>query len=146
MNWRGIVIHHSLTPDTATASWPAILRFHTVDRQWRDIGYHAGIEDLRGTLMCLYGRPTTEEGAHTVGRNHDHLGFCFVGNFDMAPPSDEMMKVAARRVLRPWMKLFCISIANVLPHNAFAKYKTCPGEQFSMDRLRDILQMTETGT
>lgn len=141
--WKGIVIHHSLTKDGETVSWDAIRRYHTdlngpPQYRMRDIGYHAGVELVDGAYECLFGRPLDWFGAHTIGANRQYLGFLFVGNFDHATPSDEMLRVACERVIRPWMKAFSFDAGEIRPHRDFAD-KTCPGRFFDMSRLREIL-------
>jgi len=138
LNPRRIVVHHSATVDGSTYSWGAIERYHTQEMGWRDIGYHAGIELIGGDFGCLFGRPDYLPGAHTAGHNTDTLGFCFVGNYDLLEPTDRMLRIAARRVLAPWMRRFGLLIQDVHPHREFAN-KTCPGTKFSMDRLKAIL-------
>lgn len=134
-----IIIHHSLTKDSGTVSWSAIRRYHVVKKGWRDIGYHSGIELVGNDFECFYGRPTTQNGAHTKGANVDSLGFCFVGNFDDAPPSNELLYVAVRRVLMPWMVAYHIPLCNVQPHHAFVEGRSCPGKMFDMGKLAVVL-------
>jgi len=135
-----IIIHHSLTKDSVTVSWSAIRRYHKFNLRWSDIGYHAGIEFVKEAIECFYGRPVTKRGAHTIGANNDSLGFCFVGNFDLEAPSHQLLYIAAERVLAPWMITYGIQIENVFPHRAFAPHKSCPGEMFDMEQLKDILK------
>ena len=147
--WAGIIVHHSLTADSGTVSWAAIRKYHTdplgpPNYRMRDIGYHAGVELVGDSYETFFGRPTNWHGAHTVGRNRTHLGFLFVGNFDLAPPPEEMLFVAAERVLIPWMAAFDIGVANVEPHRQYAD-KTCPGTKFDMTHLRQILLAVQPG-
>lgn len=138
MNPTRIIIHHSATKDSGTVSWSAIRRYHIFDRGWVDIGYHAGIEMVNDELECLYGRPATEQGAHTSGYNHDSLGFCFVGNYDIDTPDQRMLYTAARRVILPWCRQFGIAPENIYGHNQFST-KTCPGKLFPLDDLRGLV-------
>lgn len=87
--WKGIVWHHSATPDSAAKDWDSIRRYHTSYRvdfnivtkeeyerrlaakegknfqpPWKDIGYHGGVERLNGKLQFVWGRPLSEMGAH----------------------------------------------------------------------------------
>jgi len=140
---RRIIIHHSLTIDRKTLSWSAIRNYHIQHNGWLDIGYHAGIEMVGNEYECLYGRPTTMDGAHTAGANYDSLGFCFVGNYDRVQPSPEMLAIACRRVLAPWIINFNIKLDNVKPHRDFAD-KSCPGKLFDMDDLRSMLEASLT--
>ena len=100
-----VVIHHSLTKDSGSVSWSAIHSYHVNEKGWSDIGYHAGIEEADGRLICLFGRPDWISGAHTRGANGRSLGFCFIGNYDDSRPDDARRRVAARRVLAPWLIL-----------------------------------------
>jgi len=137
---KKIIIHHSLTSDGSTLSWPNIQSYHTNVKGWSDVGYHAGIEKVGDRFVCLFGRPDVLCGAHTKGQNSDSLGFCFVGNFDDREPERSRLRVAARRVLAPWCVRHGIPVAGIVPHRQFASYKTCPGRQFDMDVLRRIVQ------
>jgi hypothetical protein len=130
-----IVIHHSATKDQGTLSWPAIIDYHVNHNGWSDVGYHAGIERVGDTYLCLFGRPDVLPGAHTVGENGRSLGFCFVGDYDAAEPPHVMLRVAARRVLAPWLLRHGLGVDALVPHRQFA-HKTCPGRMFDMHKLR----------
>lgn len=133
-----IIIHHSLTPDGSALSWPAIYDYHTQTHGWADIGYHAGIEEVNDRLVCMYGRPSTLCGAHTLGQNYDSLGFCFVGNFDRVRPGEQRLREAARRVLAPWCLRFGIRPTAIVGHRQFA-HKSCPGLLFDVEELQIIV-------
>ena len=134
-----IVIHHSLTADGSTLSWPAIHHYHVNVNGWSDIGYHAGIEEVGDRYVCVFGRPDVLAGAHTVGENGRSLGFCFVGNYDVDEPEPSRLRVACRRVLAPWLLRHGLGVDALVPHRQFAD-KTCPGYRFDMDLLRSIAQ------
>ena len=134
---KKVVIHHSLTRDSGSVSWSAIHTYHVNTKGWSDIGYHAGIEEVEGRYVCLFGRPDWISGAHTKGENGRSLGFCFVGNYDDRRPDDARLRVAARRVLAPWLIRLGLGVDALVPHSQFSN-KTCPGKLFPMDRLREI--------
>jgi N-acetylmuramoyl-L-alanine amidase len=134
-----IIIHHSLTEDGETLSWPAIHRYHVNHNGWSDIGYHAGIEEVEGRYVCVFGRPDVLSGAHTLGENSRSFGFCFVGNYDLVEPEPARLRVACRRVLAPWLFRYGLGPADLVPHRDYA-LKTCPGSKFDMDLLREIAQ------
>ena len=135
MKVNKIVIHHSATTDTSSISWSAIRNHHTSVKGWEDIGYHAGCELIGGKYECLYGRPATNSGAHTIGINSSSLGFCFVGNYNHSRPSGDMLRIAAERVIAPWVKLHGLSIADIVPHRDY-KETDCPGRLFDINKLR----------
>lgn len=132
-----IVVHHSATRDTGTLSWTAIHDYHVNHNGWSDIGYHAGIERAGDQYVCLFGRPDVLPGAHTIGQNRRSLGFVFVGNYDDDEPSPLMLRVAARRVLAPWLLRLNLGVDALVPHRQYA-YKSCPGDRFDMDKLRQV--------
>lgn len=133
-----IVLHHSLTSDSGTVSWGAIRRWHVEHNGWENIGYHAGIELVYTEYEIFMGRPWDKIGAHTLGQNDQSLGFIFVGNYDLIPPTEKMLEVGAR-VIALWMRLFDIPRDEIYRHSKFANYKSCPGTEFSLEDLKKWL-------
>lgn len=164
MHPDAIIIHHSLTPDGATVSWQAIRTYHTsyrrngkivtpeaardmmargltVEKPWRAIGYHFGIELVNNRYEILGGRSMTEPGAHCLdrGMNSHSLGICLVGNFDLAPPP-QLQWDGAVDLVRSLMDIWKIKAERVFGHNEMAAYKSCPGKRFDMNRFRQNLR------
>lgn len=137
MKYKNIIIHHSLTDDCDKLSWGAIRRIHK-SLGWRDIGYHFGIEKVRGGYEILKGRSLLEHGAHTKGRNKDSIGICCVGDFDKSKPNKDMIKRLVILV-KELMETFHIKVDNVKAHRDYADYKSCPGNKFDMDIFRSLL-------
>jgi len=149
VDWRYIMIHHSLTKDTETVSWDDIYHFHTVKRGWLDIGYHAGIEWVAENrdsspdrYEILLGRPLTEYGAHCPqnGMNRKAIGFMFTGNYDLHAPKTEMLMRACKYFIRPMMEIFDIPEDRIVGHNQYAGYKTCPGKLWDWQRFFSVLR------
>jgi hypothetical protein len=137
-----IVVHHSLTEDSGTVSWGAIRLYHTSNKGWSDIGYHAGVEKVKSGrypyIEVLLGRPWHVPGAHTIGQNSESLGICFVGNYDLEAPLRDVL-VAGGRLINMWMRIFDIPSSEIYRHSDFASYKSCPGSMFDMTRLREFI-------
>jgi N-acetylmuramoyl-L-alanine amidase len=133
MNWTHIMVHHSLTEDNNTVSWPAIRRYHIKHNGWIDIGYHFGVEMAGLEYEAVVGRPLTMKGAHCLegGMNEKAIGICVVGNYDLYAPSSLAIEVLVSRLIAPLMKMFNIPVQNIVFHRDFATYKTCPGEFFT---------------
>jgi hypothetical protein len=140
------MVHHSLTADGATVSWPAIRRFHVETNGWTDIGYHFGVErvaDLGGfSIEALVGRPVTEHAAACPQGGMNSLAFhvCVVGNFDDAEPGDDVLRVLADRIVRPLMREHGIPAENIVGHHDYNPAKTCPGTKFDLERLRRLVR------
>ncbi|MBI4395896.1 MAG: N-acetylmuramoyl-L-alanine amidase [Elusimicrobia bacterium] len=87
--WKGIVWHHSASPDRATRDWDGIVKYHTsfrvdyrvvaneefdrllrerkgqrFERPWSAVGYHGGTEWVEGRVVFHWGRPLDRIGAH----------------------------------------------------------------------------------
>jgi len=135
IHWQGIIIHHSADPDGNGLDFDNEYEFHTRVRHWPDIGYHALNEINEGYIINVIGRPMDNFGIHCRGKNHSHLGFCFVGNFDLVPgPSDARILSAVCRVLVPWVKIYNIPLENIQPHREYCD-TSCPGRLFRWDKL-----------
>lgn len=137
----GIIIHHSLTKDGQVADYDAIKRFHMTDPAYmmEDIGYHAVIERINGVVTVITGRPINREGGHTKGQNKC-LGLCIVGNFDLAPPDQDLLRSAASLV-RAWLMCYPhLGVADVHRHSEYA-IKSCPGTQFPWTVFKQMLQV-----
>jgi hypothetical protein len=136
---RRIIVHHSLTKDSGTVSWGAIRYYHTVTLGWKEIGYHSGVELVQSGQHfyneILLGRPWDMAGAHTIGQNHDSLGICFVGNYDLIRPPEPMLVVGGQ-LIGMWLRLFNIPKSEIYGHRDFADYKTCPGTKFDLNELK----------
>ena len=88
--WKGIVWHHSASPDGAIRDWPGIVKYHTsyridfdivtpeeferrlathegkvFQKPWKDVGYHGGTECVDGKVVFNWGRPLDQIGAHS---------------------------------------------------------------------------------
>ena len=133
-----IIIHHSLTPDSETVSWNAIRDYHIKTLGWADIGYHSGVELIRGHHEALFGRPWHIPGAHCYEHNHDSLGFVFVGNYDEREPPDGIL-LAGANAIGIWMDIYGIELSRIFTHNYFNAAKTCPGTKFDMIRLKNAI-------
>lgn len=163
---RFIVVHHSLTKDGATASWPAIEKYHREVHGWRDVGYHGGVEAVTSEpelktyrYQAFVGRDDTDNASACPQADMNSLGVhvCFVGNFDEDEPSLKMLEVGARRLIIPWMREHGITPDRVIGHrdaglmvgldyrkpNASGpggrEFKTCPGLRFDLDALRRLV-------
>lgn len=140
--WNGIVLHHSKGADNLTRlSFDEIRKFHMdqppVGRGWVDVGYQHVIERVDGSLIAIIGRPLDKMGSHAPPRNSDTLGVCFVADFDLAPPDQDMLDFAAHYVVCPAINLFQMKFPEcLLAHRDVTPARTCPGKFFSMDALR----------
>ena len=135
---KRVIVHHSLTKDSETVSWGAIRRYHTQTNGWRDIGYHYGVELVGDHYEVLAGRPEDVAGAHCAGQNHNALGICFIGNYDLEAPAEAMMK-RATEVLYPILRRLHITPDMIYGHRDFSG-KACPGRQFPLERFREAMR------
>jgi len=134
-----IIIHHSFTEDTLLKDYNAIKRYHTEVKGWSDIGYHWVLENVAGRLHWIPGRDEKREGAHTIGMNDKSIGICVVGNFDKEVPSDEIYKEVAKKC-KKLMQKYNLSVDDIEPHRKYAGYKTCPGKNFDIDKVKEYIQ------
>ena len=128
-----IILHHSLTKDSYTVSWGAIRNYHINTLHWSDIGYHFGIENLRGQTEILMGRLPNKIGAHTKGHNKNSIGICFVGNYDIEKVPGESW-VQGIKLVKYLIGIY--NIKSVVGHTELNPHKTCPGRMFDLDKFR----------
>ncbi len=153
-----LIVHHSWSPNNRLVNnWESIRKYHTswryngeiiaeekakklimngvegVESPLYDIGYHAGQEWYQGRLYLCVGRPEWIAGAHCREEriNYRSLGYCFVGCFDLEPPSDEELQFAAKIRKYNLPGVDCIE-----PHRNYTKEKSCPGSKFPMGKLK----------
>lgn len=136
-----IVIHHSAGPDNRELGWDDIRRYHLA-KGWDSIGYHLGVELLEHEYEVLMGRPFHHPGAHCkgMGMNWKSIGVCFVGNYDLEHPAEEMLAAAAPH-LASLCFLYQIPVDHIKPHHSFWA-TACPGRYFPMDILRELVHDT----
>jgi len=77
-----LVVHCADTPDDRDIDAAEIHRWHTEERKWSGIGYHAVIK-RDGTIEN--GRPIYWAGAHAKGHNSHSLGVCLIGRISFTP-------------------------------------------------------------
>lgn len=136
--WKGIIVHHSAGRDSDLLETDNIHRYHTLTRKWSDIGYHWLVEVVEGHVVAVMGRPSYRTGSHQKGKNGTHLGVCFVGNFNDAPPRNNMMHEGARL-------LAGLCVMNGLDASAISAHRDhkatdCPGKAFPFDRLVEMVE------
>jgi hypothetical protein len=166
--WTHVIVHHSLSGDNTLTNSVAIRRFHTSYRQggniiteedfykkqeagekglirpWKDVGYHWLLERLSDEdrrVWVLEGRSMMMHGAHCPeeGMNRRGIGVCVIGNFDIAPPPEDVFEKAASFV--SWLcRMYHVPIENVQGHREYATYKSCPGEKFDLDYFRERVE------
>ena len=88
--WKGIVWHHSASPDSPGRDWPGIVKYHTsyridfnivtpeeferrraagdgkvFQKPWAAVGYNGGTEWVGDEVVFNWGRPLNVVGAHS---------------------------------------------------------------------------------
>ena len=123
-----IIIHCAATPEGKEFTIKDIEKWHR-QRGFTIVngvacGYHYVI-NLDGSLSV--GRPLERRGAHTIGRNADSIGICYIGGCDKnMKPKDtrtELQKSALEKRVKELLKQF--PGARVSGHNEWA-HKACP--------------------
>lgn len=138
MRIEKIIIHHSATADGKVHNWGAIRRYHMVNRGWKNIGYHYGIELVGYDYEIIIGRFENESGAHCPGHNNSSMGICLVGNFEKNPVPDRQWKPAVKLV-KQLIKNHNLKPSDVYGHRDFKSTK-CPGKHFDLEKFRSELR------
>lgn len=136
---RRIIIHCTASDDDPSLNFDNIRDYHTRDRGWSDIGYHAVIEVVDGVAVTVLGRPWHVQGAHAAGHNHDTLGFAVVHDGEgEVPPS--LWNELLFRVCDACIQ-YGIPANNVIGHRELPGVtKACPGKRFDMERFRTAVR------
>jgi hypothetical protein len=140
MNADKVILHHSAGQDGPENNTAGIRRWHMgtppngpADGPYRDVAYHALCEKVGDSYEIIMGRPWDMNGAHTVGQNSTALGICLCGNFNLAPPPDAQLLVAAKFVAM-WTRIYRIPFENIFRHDFFNQ-TDCPGNLFDMEKF-----------
>lgn len=147
MNKTHIVLHHSLTPDGATLSYPAIRQTH-IDKGWRDVGYQFVIErfDRPNDIapeqyLAIAGRALTAQAAGEWRANFNKIGvhICCVGNFDLEPPPAALWRFLAP-IVAGIQEAFHIPNDGIIGHRDIpGVQKSCPGEMWDIGAFRKVV-------
>ncbi|MCB1033865.1 MAG: N-acetylmuramoyl-L-alanine amidase [Acidobacteria bacterium] len=131
MTWKGVVIHHSASPDAPGVDAEMFRVWHQA-RGWRDIGYHFIVEKVGQFYEVVAGRPLWMVGSHCPGKNRTHLGVCLAGDFMVEGPPEEQLRLAASHVAG-LVVAFGMGRDSVEPHHDAARPDRpteCPGDGF----------------
>lgn len=134
-----LVNHHSLTADGKTVSWSAIRRYHMDVRGWKDIGYHLGVELVGDRYEVLWGRPWRQIGAHAIGANQHSLGICWIGDFSVVAPSEQMIHAGVRMLADLCSYLDLRPQVAIVGHKDVSENRTCPGAAFPLERIKAMV-------
>jgi N-acetyl-anhydromuramyl-L-alanine amidase AmpD len=116
-----IVIHHTATT-SATAE--GIHNFHRDVNGWSGFGYHAYI---RKDGKIYAGRPFGTQGAHCLGYNHNSIGVCFEGNFEVEKMTQAQIEKGIE-LLKYLRKMY--PEARITRHKDLNQGNLCPGRNF----------------
>jgi hypothetical protein len=171
-SWKGVVVHHSATPDGTTRDADGIIKYHTSYRidykivtkdeferrkaigdgkvfelPWKACGYHFMCEYTGKELVLIPGRPLWMVGAHAGHPksnefNIDYIGFCVIGNFDEALPPKEKFLFAAA-VCKSLMKTFSFTREKVLGHRETFDILGVPREKMCPGKLWNMDEFRE---
>lgn len=120
-----IIVHCTATPEGRNVTKKDLYRWHVIEREWSDIGYHYLI-DLDGVVHDC--RPVERSGSHCKGHNRKSIGIAYAGGMtkDMKQAKDtrtEEQEMALSYMLE-WLKIQYPK-AIIYGHRDFST-KECP--------------------
>jgi hypothetical protein len=129
-----IICHHDVWQG---GTMKDIHRDHKVNNGYRGTGYHARFPSTGGIEL---GRPHSMIGGHCKQQkmNYESIGLVWEGNLDVTQMTVPQLSDSTK-FLAEYVKLTGQPIDKILPHNHFAD-KSCPGANFPMKKLKDIVQ------
>lgn len=145
---RRVRIHHAAAELHGRAGVRAIQTLHQDVRGWRDIGYHALVDD-DGTVFEGCGLEPVVVGSHTAGANSTELGVCFLGNFTRRPLARPALEAAAE-LIAGWVTAGMVALELGVHHDAPGAATACPGAYvdralFALEaRVRELVHPTPT--
>ncbi len=118
-----IIIHCSATIEGRHFTVDDIDRWHR-ERGFAKIGYHYVIY-LDGSVHP--GRAEHQVGAHTLGKNANSIGICYIGGLDLNRKPKDTRTPAQKKALRELVDRLKrkYPLATIHGHREFAK-KDCP--------------------
>ncbi|XP_064614109.1 peptidoglycan-recognition protein SC2-like [Liolophura sinensis] len=131
-----IFVHHSATHGCHTQSSCAqevrsFQNYHMDSKHYSDIEYSF----LIGEDGNVYeGRGWDMVGAHTLGHNHDGLGFCVIGTFTHQLPNDAAMS-ALKRLIGCAVTMGKVTSTYTLKGHRDVRPTECPGQ-----KLYDVIR------
>ena len=148
--WRYIVIHHS---GTEIGNLKIFDGYHRRRGMRNGVAYHFVIdngtaEKGNGQIEVASRWKKQIAGGHCRQRwvNRIGIGICLVGNFDKTHPSKNQMRslISLIKLLR---KRYYVPISNIRGHGHIKGEKTnCPGKNFSIKKLKNMLILEEEKT
>ena len=145
-NWKGIIIHHSLTKQGNAAVFN---NYHKNGHKWKGVGYNFVIGNGNGSgdgqVEVTFRWREQVAGAHCGGTpnnwaNVDGIGICLVGDFRKTQPTSRQMRSLVK-LIGFLQKRYKIPSSRIYGHKQTPGYKGgtgCPGK-FSMARLKRML-------
>lgn len=120
-----IIVHCTATPEGRNVTKKDLYKWHVIEREWSDIGYHY-LVDLEGVVHDC--RPIERMGSHCSGHNRHSVGIAYAGGMtkDMKSAKDtrtEEQEVALAFMIE-WLKIQYPE-AVVYGHRDFST-KECP--------------------
>ena len=141
MSPKPIVIHHTAVSRDknnnqliATDNYHKSLKFPKSKKGYY-VGYHYFIEPDGLVVNTRY---HNEVGAHTTqeSMNYLSLGICLTGDFDKELPTDKQL--ASLDMLLDQLRNEYPNGIEIFPHRHFAKYKTCCGNNFTDQMIKQL--------
>ncbi len=142
-NFNEIILHCSATKEGQNFDVENIRKWHTSPpNNWKDIGYHFVIK-LDGTIQK--GRSIIEVGSHTLGRNSNSIGICYIGGIDSFFKAKDTRTEKQKRSIDRLIKELLLSypqLKKLSGHNDYAN-KDCPSFKVSeqYQHLKDIIEI-----
>jgi N-acetyl-anhydromuramyl-L-alanine amidase AmpD len=98
-----------------------VRRWHVIERNFSDIGYHYLVNNLDVPALEIC-RPVYLVGAHCLHENVGSIGVALAGNTAFNPRQFRILN----QLLENLLETFNLHPSDIYPHNHFNQLKTCP--------------------